>query len=82
MKNKVLLGSLISALIAFMLYSANLKRVENSSLKIVGEKQEQVVRNKKDKSQFVNPKLLMLNILIILKLPLVVRKNGQKVLPR
>ena len=57
MKNKVLLGSLISALIAFMLYSANLKRVENSSLKIVGEKQEQVVRNKKGQKTVREPKV-------------------------
>ena len=57
MKNKVLLGSLISALIAFMLYSANLKRVENSSLKIVGEKQEQVVRNKKGQKSVREPKV-------------------------
>ena len=57
MKNKVLLGSLISALIAFMLYSANLKRVENSSLKIVGEKQEQVVKNKKGQKSVREPKV-------------------------
>ncbi|MEB3363948.1 hypothetical protein SDC49_10055 [Lactobacillus sp. R2/2] len=49
MKNKVLLGSLITALLAFMLYSVNLKRVENTKLKIAGPKQEQVVKNKKVK---------------------------------
>lgn len=57
MKNKVLLGSLITALIAFMLYSVNLKKVENSSLKIVGQGQEQVVKNKKGKSTVREPKV-------------------------
>ena len=57
MKNKVLIGSLITALIAFMLYSVNLKKVENSSLKIVGQGQEQVVKNKKGKNSAREPKV-------------------------
>ena len=57
MKNKVLIGSLITALIAFMLYSVNLKKVENSSLKIVGHGQEQVVKNKKGKNSAREPKV-------------------------
>ena len=57
MKNKVLIGSLITALIAFMLYSVNLKKVENSSLKIVGQGQEQVVKNKKGKNSVREPKV-------------------------
>ena len=57
MKNKVLIGSLITALIAFMFYSVNLKKVENSSLKIVGQGQEQVVKNKKGKNSVCEPKV-------------------------
>ncbi|MBC6342844.1 serine hydrolase [Lactobacillus kimbladii] len=57
MKNKVLIGSLITALIAFMLYSVNLKKVENSSLKIVGQGQEQIVKNKKEKNSVREPKV-------------------------
>ena len=57
MKNKVLLGSLITALLAFMLYSVNLKRVENTKLKIAGPKQEQVVKNKKGKKGPSEPKV-------------------------
>ena len=57
MKNKVLIGSLITALIAFMLYSVNLKKVENSSLKIVSQGQEQVVKNKKGKNSAREPKV-------------------------
>ena len=57
MKNKVLIGSLITALIAFILYSVNLKKVENSSLKIVGQGQEQVVKNKKGKNSVREPKV-------------------------
>ena len=57
MKNKVLIGSLITALIAFMLYSVNLKKVENSSLKIVGQGQEQIVKNKKGKNSVREPKV-------------------------
>ena len=57
MKNKILIGSLITALIAFMLYSVNLKKVENSSLKIVGQGQEQVVKNKKGKNSVREPKV-------------------------
>ena len=57
MKNKVLIGSLVTALIAFMLYSVNLKKVENSSLKIVGQGQEQIVKNKKGKNSVREPKV-------------------------
>ena len=57
MKNKILIGSLITALIAFMLYSVNLKKVENSSLKIVGQGQEQIVKNKKGKNSVREPKV-------------------------
>ena len=67
MKNKVLLGSLITALLAFMLYSVNLKRVENTKLKIAGPKQEQVVKNKKVKKVPVSQKLPLLSTLITLK---------------
>lgn len=38
MKNKVLIGSLITTLLAFMLYSVNIKRVENSQVQIVNQK--------------------------------------------
>lgn len=39
MKNKVLIGSLITTLLAFALYSVNLRRVENAHVEIVGQKQ-------------------------------------------
>lgn len=82
MKNKVLIGSLITALIAFILYSVNLKKVENSSLKIVGQGQEQVVKNKREKTPSVNQKLRLWSIQITLKLLPTVSKNGQKKLYR
>ncbi|WEV38941.1 serine hydrolase [Lactobacillus sp. ESL0680] len=43
MKNKIVVGSLIAALLSFMLYSANLKRVENTSVHIVSP-QNKVVK--------------------------------------
>lgn len=49
MKNKVLIGSLITTLLAFILYSANLKRTENASLQIVGSKTHQVFSRAKNK---------------------------------
>lgn len=51
MKNKVLIGSLITTLLAFVLYSANLKRTENASLKIVGSKTHQVFNSSKNKNE-------------------------------
>ena len=39
MKNKVIIGSLITTLLAFMLYSLNLRRVQNTSVEIVGQSQ-------------------------------------------
>lgn len=47
MKHKVLIGSLIVTLFAFILYTSNLKRVENAQLKIVEPKNSKVVKGKK-----------------------------------
>lgn len=47
MKNKVLIGSLITTLLAFMLYSFNLKRVQTADVKIVGQSEKQVTQKNK-----------------------------------
>lgn len=36
MKHKVLIGAIITTLVAFLLYTTNLKRVDNAKLKVVG----------------------------------------------
>lgn len=54
MKNKILIGSLITSLCALVLYSTNVKRVENANLKIVDQNQNPVSQtdtNKKVKSK-------------------------------
>lgn len=47
MKHKVLVGAIITTLLAFLLYMVNLKRVENAKLTIVGPKTSKVAKNKK-----------------------------------
>lgn len=54
MKNKILIGSLITSLCALVLYSTNVKRVENANLKIVDQNQNPISQtdtNKKVKSK-------------------------------
>ena len=47
MKHKILIGSLIVTLFAFILYTSNIKRVENAQLKIVDPNNSKVAKNKK-----------------------------------
>ena len=47
MKHKILIGSLIVTLFAFILYISNIKRVENAQLKIVEPNNSKVAKNKK-----------------------------------
>lgn len=47
MKHKILIGSLIVTLFAFILYTSNIKRVENAQLKIVEPNNSKVTKNKK-----------------------------------
>ncbi len=47
MKHKILIGSLIVTLFAFILYTSNIKRVENAQLKIVEPNNRKVAKNKK-----------------------------------
>lgn len=47
MKHKILVGSIISTLLAFILYTGNMRRVENAQLKIVGPTPSKVKKNKK-----------------------------------
>ena len=47
MKHKILIGSLIVTLFAFILYTSNIKRVENAQLKIVEPNNSKVAKNKK-----------------------------------
>ena len=55
MKHKVLVGAVISTLLAFLLYSSNMKRVENAKLKVVGPTVSKV--NKKSKKKAKEPKV-------------------------
>lgn len=48
MKHKILIGSLIVTLFAFILYTSNIKRVENAQLKIVEPNNSKVAKNKKE----------------------------------
>lgn len=47
MKHKILIGSIISTLLAFILYTSNMRRVENAQLKIVGPTTSKVKKSKK-----------------------------------
>ena len=47
MKHKILVGSIISTLLAFILYTSNMRRVENAQLKIVGPTTSKVKKSKK-----------------------------------
>ncbi|WP_195922581.1 serine hydrolase [Lactobacillus crispatus] len=47
MKHKILIGSLIVTLFAFILYTSNIKRVENAQLKIVEPNNSKVAKNKR-----------------------------------
>ncbi len=49
MKHKVFVGALISTLLAFILYSANTRRVENAKLKVVAPQSSKVVKDKNKK---------------------------------
>ncbi|CAM3166854.1 beta-lactamase class A [Lactobacillus bombicola] len=40
MKNKVFVGSIITTLLAFMLYTVNLKQTKNADIKIIGQSQK------------------------------------------
>lgn len=46
MKHKILVGSIVTTLFAFLLYSTNTKRVENAQLKIVEPKSSKVTKKK------------------------------------
>ncbi|MBA1392555.1 serine hydrolase [Lactobacillus sp. XV13L] len=50
MKNKVLIGSLVTTLLAFILYSSNLKRVENANLEVISQNQKEVIKTHKGKA--------------------------------
>lgn len=56
MKNKILIGSLITTLLAFMLYSFNLKRVQNADVEIVGQSEKQVFQKRKSKGKIKTPR--------------------------
>lgn len=47
MKHKVFVGAIISTLLAFILYIANTRRVENAKLKVIAPQSSKVVKNKK-----------------------------------
>ncbi|AFR22638.1 serine hydrolase [Lactobacillus helveticus] len=47
MKHKIFIGSIISTLLAFILYTSNMRRVENAQLKIVGPTTSKVKKSKK-----------------------------------
>ena len=47
MKHKILIGSIISTLLASILYTSNMRRVENAQLKIVGPTTSKVKKSKK-----------------------------------
>lgn len=47
MKHKVLVGAVITTLLAFLLYMANMKRVEDAKLTVVGPKTSKVAKKKK-----------------------------------
>ncbi|MDF7638224.1 serine hydrolase [Lactobacillus sp. ESL0791] len=47
MKNKVLIGSLAATLVAFILYSANLRRINNASIKVITPSSSKIIKNKK-----------------------------------
>lgn len=49
MKHKVLIGAIITTLVAFLLYTTNLKRVDNAKLKVVGPTTSKVNKTKKAK---------------------------------
>ena len=49
MKHKVLIGAIITTLVAFLLYTTNLKRVDNAKLKVVGPTTSKVNKKKKAK---------------------------------
>ncbi len=51
MKHKVFLGSIIAAVAAFVLYAANIKRVENAQLKVVGPKTSKIEQKNKKKTK-------------------------------
>lgn len=55
MKHKVLVGAVITTLFAFLLYSSNMKRVENAKLQVVGPTVSKV--NKKNKKKTKEPKV-------------------------
>lgn len=55
MKHKVLIGAVITTLLAFLLYTTNLKRVENAKLKVTGPATSKV--NKKNKKKSKEPKV-------------------------
>ena len=58
MKNKVLIGSLIATLFSFMLYSASLKRVQNSTIRVIGPKTSSTLKtNKKQLPKVKEPKV-------------------------
>lgn len=57
MKHKVLIGSIIVTLLAFILYTANLKRTENAQLKIVGPTISKVDQKNKKKGKAKEPKV-------------------------
>lgn len=51
MKHKVLIGAIITTLVAFLLYTTNLKRVDNAKLKVVGPTTSKVNKKKKPRNQ-------------------------------
>lgn len=55
MKHKVFLGSIIAAVAAFVLYAANIKRVENAQLKVVGPKTSKIEQKNKKKTKAKTP---------------------------
>ena len=57
MKHKILIGSLIVTLFAFILYTSNIKRVENAQLKIVEPNNSKVAKNKKKTKEKKKKKL-------------------------
>ncbi|WEV43896.1 serine hydrolase [Lactobacillus sp. ESL0684] len=51
MKNKVIIGSLIATLFAFMLYTANIKQLGHASLQVIDHNRSSVVKRKNKKSK-------------------------------
>lgn len=47
MKHKILVGAVVSTLLGFVLYTSNMRRVENAQLKIVGPTTSKIKKNKK-----------------------------------